>query len=157
MATAYQKFEITGPASAQAALPGAARKVLEQLSAESSTISVWLVGSQANSSATPASDWDFLVFSTAEPIPINSRCQEVDVIQVGPSGMYLLEGQGPELRLPFEKWYWQLVDEDSAIYLGMDTSEEALEGVSREPTRATKQRAFQLWRKGQKRLDTHDT
>lgn len=66
-------------------LPEPVLKVLAEFSKEASAESVWPVGSRANQSATVYSDWDLLVFSSVEPEVVPARCEDVDVIRMGPS------------------------------------------------------------------------
>jgi hypothetical protein len=105
---------MTGP------LPDFVQRALAELSNGSATLSIWLVGSRANGTATESSDWDLLVFSEAEPQERSRRCDELDVIHVGPSGLFLAEGQrAAEYTLSFSNWEWK-EQGDQATYTGCD-------------------------------------
>ena len=92
--------------------------ILGELKLESSVISIWLIGSRANQNSNFTSDWDFLVFSSIEPVFVPRRCSDVDVIRVGPSGKGLLEGQDSELMFSFDDWRWTMRDNQSVSYIG---------------------------------------
>jgi hypothetical protein len=104
--------------------------VLRELKQESSVMSIWLVGSRANQKSIPSSDWDLLVFSSIEPVFVPMRFSDVDVIRIGPSGQGLLEGKNSELMFCFEDWHWNMLDNQSASYIGKKFT--ALEGVVRD-------------------------
>ncbi|MBC7932529.1 MAG: nucleotidyltransferase domain-containing protein [Rubrivivax sp.] len=100
-------------------LPDSVLNVLAELKEEVSTESIWLVGSRANQTSTPHSDWDLLVFSSVEPEVVPARRKDVDVIRVGPSRQtFLLEGKGSDFMLSFADWRWREIDEVNAIYVG---------------------------------------
>ena len=100
-------------------LPDSVLKVVAELKAEVSTESIWLVGSRANQTSTPNSDWDLLVFSNTEPEVVPARYSYVDVIRVGPSRqIFLLEGKGSDFILSFADWQWRQTDEANAVYVG---------------------------------------
>ncbi len=100
-------------------LPDYVLKVTVELKEEEATESIWLVGSRANQTSTPHSDWDLLVFSSVEPQVVPARCESVDVIRVGPSRQtFLLEGKGSDFMLSFVDWQWREIDETSATYVG---------------------------------------
>lgn len=102
------------------ALPSFVRKMVETLSLEPTMLSVWLIGSQANASANPGSDWDLMVFASTDPVPGKVRQHGIDIIQVGPSGFYLLEGVTVEHLLPFADWEWQVIGGSEASYSSWD-------------------------------------
>jgi hypothetical protein len=121
---------------------------LAELREEVFTESIWLVGSRANQTSTPNSDWDLLVFSSVEPEVVPARCEDVDVIRVGPSKQtFLLEGRGSDFLLSFADWRWCEIDEVRAIYTGKKFinyppgARDASDPVYIE----TKQSAYRLW------------
>ena len=95
--------------------PDSVRTVIDELSHETTTDSIWLIGSRANSCATETSDWDFLIFSNAEPGYVEQRRRDIDLLRVGPSGRVLTDG-GEEIQ--FRDFDWKLVDDDRASYIG---------------------------------------
>lgn len=102
------------------ALPSHVRQMVETLSLEPTTLSVWLIGSRANASDNPRSDWDLMVFASTDPAPAKGRQPGIDIIQVGPSGFYLLEGIAGEHLLPFANWEWQVIGDGEASYSSWD-------------------------------------
>ena len=99
--------------------PEAVSEVLAELQKESSTESVWLIGSRANQSSTSESDWDLLVFSSVGPeFRPSARRSNVDVIRVGPTRRFLLEGGPDAFTYSFEDWLWAPLNEISATYVG---------------------------------------
>ena len=131
------------------ALPDFVLKVLSELKEEEATESIWLVGSRANQTSTPDSDWDLLVFSTVEPEVVSARCQDVDVIQVGPSGQVLLEGQGLHLKHSFASWQWREIDEVNATYVGKQLIDypPGARDSSGPVYSETKQPSYRIWAK----------
>src|SRR5690242_8242191 len=99
----------------EAPLSPAAAHVLDELSLERNVRSVWLIGSQANDTATEHSDWDLLVFRSDEPIPTNKRQATVDVLWVGPSGRNLLEGQGEGYGFMLSDLEWTETTSDGIV------------------------------------------
>ena len=93
-------------------------EAVAKLAGESATREIWLIGSRANGSASETSDWDLLVFSYEEPVPVTRRHSHVDVLRVGPSGHVLLEGQPEEFTLQFTDFQWSVVSEGLASYIG---------------------------------------
>ena len=81
-------------------------KVLEELSDEKETQSIWFIGSRANDRERLESDWDFIVFVSDEITERNTRNQNVDIIRVYQNRDYLLEGQNISMCNPFENWQW---------------------------------------------------
>ena len=78
-------FGVSPPAN----LPWLVQEVIEELTYDLSILEVWLAGSRANRSATGDSDWDLLVFTSVDPVPVpEPRRPGVDVIVVGPSGSF---------------------------------------------------------------------
>src|SRR4051812_40674895 len=98
--------------------PKTIRGAIEALAREPETRSIWLIGSRANSRATAESDWDVLAFREDEPTRLPSRCEGLDVLHVGPRGNAMLEGES--ITLSFGNFFWSLVDDKSAHYVGCD-------------------------------------
>lgn len=102
-------------------LPDFVRTVVNELVATASTQSIWLVGSRANDDAHEGSDWDLLVFSNNEPQQTaRKRSPGVDVINVGPSGAWNLEGESDVLD--FADWRWRQESATAATYISKDFS-----------------------------------
>ena len=95
--------------------PDGVRTLIDELSHDATTESIWLIGSRANSCSTATSDWDFLIFSNAEPVPVAERLPDTDLLRVGPSGRVLTDG-GKELD--FRDFDWRPIDDRSASYVG---------------------------------------
>jgi hypothetical protein len=98
--------------------PGGVRALIDDLAREPATQSIWLFGSRANFSATATSDWDVLVFSSAEPHVAPRRRKDVDVVRVGPSGRVLVEGVCEDMAFHFQDFQWTVLDGERASYLG---------------------------------------
>ena len=96
-------------------LPDDARAVIQELAADSTVESIWLIGSRANSRATEMSDWDFLVFFNVEPVYVPQRRNKLDLLRVGPSGVVRTDG-GQEIQ--FRDFRWQQLDAERASYVG---------------------------------------
>jgi hypothetical protein len=125
--------------------PEHVRRAVAELASEPAAQSIWLVGSQASGTARPSSDWDLLVFSADEPRERNRRCDELDVIHVGPSGHFLAEGQpAAGFTRCFENWEWQ-EDGDQATYTGYDLLGETDYHEGSSPVRRPQRRAVRLW------------
>jgi predicted nucleotidyltransferase len=129
--------------------PEFVRKVLAELIEEESTESVWLVGSRANQTARPDSDWDLLVFSSVEPEAISARCEKIDIIRVGPSRQGLLEGQGNNYIFSFADWQWSDIDKVNAKYIGTKLKDypPGARDSSEQACIATEQPAYRIWAK----------
>ena len=132
--------------------PDSVRRILARLQEEASTESIWLVGSRANERSTPNSDWDLLVFSSAEPDVAFASSNGVDVIRVGPSRqVFLLEGKGTDFILPFADWEWREIDHVNATYMGKKFADHP-SGEARDSSdpacRRSEQHAFRIWSKG---------
>ena len=106
-------------------------EVVDELAEELATLAVWLIGSQATGNQTASSDWDLLVFSSAEPVPRTPRRKHVDVLHCGPSGLILLEGQTDSQAVNFEDFQWKLTGPSDADYRGRRLLEDAREGTAR--------------------------
>lgn len=74
-------------------IPDHVDAIVKELSQDLSTHEIWLIGSRATGNYNVSSDWDLLLFSNEEPVPRERRCEGVDVLHCGPSGVILLEGQ----------------------------------------------------------------
>lgn len=99
-------------------LPDRIRQVIAELEADASVREVWLIGSQADGSATTASDWDLLVRSSQEPQCKPARYLGIDILWAGPSGQVLLEGQSEFLAFAFTDLQWNEQEDGTAQYLG---------------------------------------
>ena len=115
---------------------------------------IWLIGSRANCSAQPDSDWDFIVFSdasTAERIKVESSLHRDDVdlfLVVDESGVFHKpwgENKGGSLK----SWEWELLSSNRAQYTGTKWTpdQEAIEeGISTLGKLDEKyQRATRIW------------
>lgn len=91
-------------------------EVLQGLITESSTQSIWFIGSRANDSERADSDWDFIAFVKDNIHESSVRHSDVDVIRVDENSQYLLEGQSMNLSGSFKTWNWRLVNSESALY-----------------------------------------
>jgi len=128
-------------------LPQFVCRAIDELAGDSSTQSIWLVGSRANECAKDNSDWDLLVFSARDPKPGSASSAAIDVIRVGPSGNFLLDGKGLDFLLSFSNWLWTPTGETAATYTSYDL--EAADGPlvvksTAGPLRVQR-KAFRLW------------
>ena len=97
-------------------IPSFVLDIIDELTAETGMISIWLIGSRANGNAKITSDWDILVFSNKKPFYRKIRHEYVDVVRVGPSGNAQLEGETHVLQ--FSSWKWNQTDKQTATYIG---------------------------------------
>lgn len=126
-------------------LPDYAQRAVADLVSEPATQSIWLIGSRASNTARPSSDWDLLVFSGDEPRERDRRCDDLDVVHVGPSRHFLAEGQpAAGFTLSFENWEWR-EDGDQAIYTGYDLIDETDDYEGSAPVRRPQRRAIRIW------------
>lgn len=100
-------------------LPPCVRAAVIAIAADTDTREVWLIGSQANGTATPESDWDLLVMSAREPVVTEKRFEGIDVLHLGPSGKLLLEGMSSSHELQFTDFRWVITSPTTAAYRGM--------------------------------------
>jgi predicted nucleotidyltransferase len=107
--------------------PDDVRTLLDELSHDPTTESIWLIGSRANSHAMATSDWDFLIFSNTEPAYVARRRADIDLLRVGPSGRVLTDG-GYERE--FRDFSWKLIDDHRASYFGGKKCQPGLQDVS---------------------------
>jgi hypothetical protein len=95
--------------------------------------------------ARSSSDWDLLVFSADEPRERHRRCDELDVIHVGPSRHFLAEGQpAAGFTLCFANWEWR-EDGDHATYTGYDFLGKTDDYDGSSPVRRLQRRAVRIW------------
>jgi hypothetical protein len=128
-----------------AQLPDYVQRAVADLASEPATQSIWLIGSRASSTARPSSDWDLLVFSADEPRERDRRCDELDVVHVGPSGHFLAEGQPVAgFTLSFANWEWREAG-DQAIYTGYDLLGETDDYEGSSPVRRPQRSAVRIW------------
>lgn len=132
--------------SATTHFPEHVQRVITELVADSSVLKIWLVGSQANGTASPTSDWDLLVFSDCEPNVREERCHDVDVIWNGPTQT---QREGDSIQIDFSKFQWNEKDDGTADYVGYKFIEFEY-GVARDasisPVLRTLQKAICIWR-----------
>lgn len=129
-------------------LPPQVSCLVEKLAADPAVCEIWLIGSQANGTATCASDWDFLVFSDQEPSVTNQRCEGIDVLWKGPSGAVLLEGQSEFHAFGFDDFRWTAQADDHAQFLGRkfaDIEYGVASDLSESLQRRSIQRATRIW------------
>lgn len=82
--------------------------------------SIWLIGSRANGTANPGSDWDFMVFGKSEiseSIKENSKFHrdDVDLLVVKSDGTFSKPYGSPKSG-NLDSWGWQKIDENTAKY-----------------------------------------
>jgi len=104
-----------------AELPSSVRKIVEDITTDPDSKAIWLIGSRANNTHHEHSDWDILVFSEREPVPVSARSNQVDVLHLGPSGKFLLEGKSAQFIIPFSDLRWKLLSPTEAHYIGKRT------------------------------------
>lgn len=100
-------------------LPAFVESVANEVASDPDTREIWLIGSRAAASAHPASDWDLLVFSDREPSIRERRVEGVDVLHLGPSGFFLLEGQPAFQIIDFKTFRWKQTSPSTATYTGL--------------------------------------
>ena len=128
-------------------LPRTVSGVVENLKSDESITQIWLIGSQANNSASPESDWDLLVFSTRESVLSFDPKPQVDVLWKGPSGRVLLLGMPESYSLLFSDFQWKLIGPGKAMYRGrrfVDIPNE-VKDASEQPQVMLIQSAVCLW------------
>lgn len=96
--------------------PQEVQGVIDKLKLETSTISIWFIGSRANGNFRMNSDWDLICFRNSLVEVQEARSEVVDVIQVGNDARYLLEGQFSDLIGEFRNWQWNDIDSKHAQY-----------------------------------------
>jgi predicted nucleotidyltransferase len=95
---------------------------LEQLTVVCPAIrEVWLLGSRANGTARPDSDWDLLVFGAqAVRMCIESHSElhrsEIDLLLVDNSNGEFSRPWGPQKTGSLSRWEWKAVSEEVATY-----------------------------------------
>ncbi|MGH9928066.1 MAG: nucleotidyltransferase domain-containing protein [Pyrinomonadaceae bacterium] len=92
-----------------------ARAVIEELAEDRTVEPIWLIGSRANSRAKTTSDWDFLVFSSVEPVHVAERREGIDLLRVRPSGQGHADGGN---EFDFLEFQWKVIDDQCASYVG---------------------------------------
>jgi len=100
-------------------IPEFVQVIVDELSNDRFTNSIWIIGSRANGYASENSDWDILYFSGNEPTPRKQCDSRVDVIHIGPSSRGLVNGKSIEFIFPFENWEWNDIDNKAATYVGI--------------------------------------
>lgn len=103
--------------------PAQVFEVLNALISEKETESIWFVGSRANGTERPDSDWDFIVFVCDKLSERRARHSQIDIIRVDQNGSYLLEGQPIELSGQFKTWQWREIEPGRATYTVRATPE----------------------------------
>ncbi|UJP01060.1 MAG: nucleotidyltransferase domain-containing protein [Nitrosomonas sp.] len=99
-------------------IPDHVDAIVKELSQDLSTHEIWLIGSRATGNYNVSSDWDLLLFSSEEPVPKERRCEGVDALHCGPSGVILLEGQSAWMEISIKNFRWTKIDETTAKYQG---------------------------------------
>lgn len=125
--------------------PENVQRVITELVADSPVYKIWLVGSQANGTASPTSDWDLLVFSNREPSIREERCSDVDVIWKGPTQT---QREGGPIQIDFTRFRWTENDDGTADYVGykfIDFEYGVVRDASISPVLRPPQRAVCIW------------
>lgn len=128
-------------------LPHCVNLALERIKRQDAVQEIWLIGSQANNTAKPSSDWDLLVLANAETVFRPKQNPEVDVIWCNPSNSCLAEGSTEQLIFPFSDFQW-CQDVNEAIYTGRkftDYEPNTAFDMSEPLQVRTQQKAFRLW------------
>lgn len=129
-------------------VPQRVEEVMAQLRSDPTVKEIWLIGSRANGSAAPESDWDLLVRSDREPAQSVRRSPDIDVLCSGPSGSTLVEGEEESLRFWFTDFEWKATSCGEATYLGRRLNNYEC-GVARDASEPVcvrkRQRASLLW------------
>lgn len=86
----------------------------------SSIESIWLLGSRANGTAKPESDWDFLVFgddAVFEKIQNSPslHMKNVDLLVVAADGSFK-KPYGEEKSGDLKSWEWRIITSETATY-----------------------------------------
>lgn len=126
-------------------LPEHVQRVITELVADSSVHKIWLVGSRANGTASPTSDWDLLVFSNRDPNVREERCSDVDVIWKGPTQT---QREGGSIQIDFTRFQWAENDDGTADYVGYKFIEfeyGVVRDASISPVSRPPQRAVCIW------------
>ena len=86
-------------------------------------VEVWLIGSRANGTAKPRSDWDFVVFGGHQILSALQRetpVASLDVLVVVDAHTYVSPwprlGDGQPKKGTWSQWKWHKVTEDEATY-----------------------------------------
>lgn len=131
-------------------LPVHVEQVVTELISDPTVYEIWLIGSRAQGSASPTSDWDLLVRSEREPEAAPRRHREIDVLWCGPSGSVQVESECDYPTLQFSDFEWEDVGHGRAVYTARKFIEYGY-GVGRdtsEPVYSTsKQPAQLIWRR----------
>ena len=121
-------------------------EIVAELQKEDSVESIWLIGSRANRRARPDSDWDFLVFCSVDPIQVEARRHDVDIIRVGPSGSCLLDGKSVDYEFSFNMWHWRELGDRRARYIGRRSRDDEDGRIYDEPGITSIERsAYLVW------------
>ncbi|MCC2605648.1 nucleotidyltransferase domain-containing protein [Planctobacterium marinum] len=97
-------------------LPRNIQNVMSGLFEKEDIKSIWFIGSRANGTAHEHSDWDFICFLNTHIQVREARAENVDIIQVGKDGKYLLEGQPESSSGDFKQWQWHQQTNETATY-----------------------------------------
>jgi|GEM_PF-3674455 len=125
-------------------------KIVADLASDPSVKEVWLIGSQAQKSPSPSSDWDLLVHSDREPYHSPRRHEEVDVLWCGPSGRLQVESEYNYPELQFSDFEWEPIDTDRATYTAKKFREfepGLLRDISEPVYIKSRQPALLIWRR----------
>lgn len=132
-------------------MPRHVAKIVADLASDPSVKEVWLIGSQAQESPSPNSDWDLLVCSDREPQPSPRRHEEVDILWCGPSGRLQVESEYAYPTLELSDFQWEPIKASRATYTAkkfVDYPPDRLRDISEPVYNESRQPALLIWRRG---------
>lgn len=128
---------------------------------------IWLLGSRANGTAKPTSDWDFLVLGgpgvrAALEAETDLHREDVDILVLDDETGEFSAVWGHAKTGSLSRWEWTLESEDSATYKATkwvsstDDNEIPIAGANLGQQRVTRAKAFRVWSgdRGRARSDT---
>lgn len=107
---------------------------------------VWLIGSRANGTEKPTSDWDFIAIGTAETLTYLRAAAELHHANVD----FLVVTNGDDFEASWgerdkhgslAEWQWEQLDERSAVYL-QSKWRDAVDGAGAQLTRVHARRVW---------------
>ncbi len=107
---------------------------------------VWLIGSRANGTAKPSSDWDFIAIGTAETLAhlraaTDLHRTDVDFLVVSNGDDFEVAWGEREKHGSLAEWQWEQLDERNAVYT-QSKWKDAIDGAG---VRLTRVRAKRVW------------
>jgi hypothetical protein len=116
-------------------------------------VSIWLVGSRVNGTASHLSDWDFVVFGDTTLLKALQRDEvvhrdNVDFLVVLNDGDTFEQPWGRQKRGSLSGWKWVQIDESSATYVGTKSfpdEEQIANGCDVSELRLINLRAVRVW------------